>query len=140
MEENKADFQFKGYKILKSSIEIREDYKKFKDFDFGLDVSGIYKKSDNLFKLNLNLMIKNEDSGFLCEVSTQGMFKVLNTEDNSILNNYFYTNATALLFPYIRAYITNLTAQSGIDGVILPTMNLSKIVNEDFKDKIKIVD
>lgn len=140
MKDNKSDFQFIGYRILKSVIEIGDNYKKFKDFDFGLDVSGVYTKSDNVFKLNLNMMIKNKESDFLCEVRTQGTFKVTNTENTGVLENYLYINSPALLFPYIRAYISMLTTQSGIDGVVLPTFNLSNVVVGDFKDKIQIVD
>lgn len=139
MEENKSEFQFKEFKILKSFISINEDHKKFKDFNFGLDINGIYKKSDNEFKLYLNMMIENEDCNFQCEIKSLGLF-LIDTNNEDFIKNYLYTNAPALIFPYLRAYISTLTTQSGIDSIVLPTMNLSMIVQNDFKDKIIIID
>lgn len=40
-------------------------------------------------------------------------------------------NAPAIAFPFIRAYVSNLTLQSGIDPVILPSINFTKIKNKD---------
>lgn len=139
MKDKKASFQFRNFKVLKSIIEIDEDQKKFKNFDFGLDIKGIYHKSDKHFKLYLNMIIENEDKNFLCEVQSVGYFH-LTSDDKDFVENFLFTNAPALLFPYLRAYISNLTTQSGIDSVVLPTMNLSRIVQEEFKDKFEIIE
>lgn len=40
-------------------------------------------------------------------------------------NSFFNVNTPAILFPYIRAYVTALTALSGIPPVVMPTINLS---------------
>ncbi|WP_304645973.1 protein-export chaperone SecB [uncultured Duncaniella sp.] len=42
-----------------------------------------------------------------------------NFKDSSFLK----INAPAIAFPYIRAYISNLTLQSGYDSIILPSIN-----------------
>ena len=43
------------------------------------------------------------------------------------MNQYFYTNAPAILFPYIRAYISTLTNLSGYKPINLPTLNLTSL-------------
>lgn len=40
-------------------------------------------------------------------------------------------NAPAIAFPYLRAYISNLTLQSGYDPVILPSINFVQMAKED---------
>ena len=47
-------------------------------------------------------------------------------EDLTNKQLFFSQNAPAILFPYIRAYISALTALSGIPTITLPTLNLSK--------------
>lgn len=39
-------------------------------------------------------------------------------------------NAPAIAFPYLRAYISNLTLQSGYDPVILPSINFVQMAKE----------
>lgn len=48
----------------------------------------------------------------------------------------FYKNAPAIIFPYVRAYVSSLTVLSGIDAVNIPTMNLTSIA-EDLKENTK---
>ena len=47
-------------------------------------------------------------------------------------------NAPAILFPYIRAYISNITALGGIAPIILPTLNLES-VGKTLKDELEII-
>lgn len=47
-----------------------------------------------------------------------------------MLPHYFAVNAPAILFPYIRAYISLLTSLSGVGTVLLPTLNLSSLSKE----------
>ena len=54
------------------------------------------------------------------------------------LNKYFYMNAPAILFPYIRAYISTLSVLSGIEPITLPTLNLSGLGKELEKNTVEI--
>ena len=58
--------------------------------------------------------------------------EIKNKEGLDNLNNLFFVNAPALLFPYIRAYISTLTNLSGFDPINLPTLNMSGL-GEDLK-------
>lgn len=40
-------------------------------------------------------------------------------------------NAPAIAFPYLRAYISNLTLQSGYKPVILPSINFIRFANKE---------
>ncbi len=39
--------------------------------------------------------------------------------------SYFYSNALAIMFPYVRAFISTLTLQANVKPLIIPTMNLA---------------
>lgn len=42
-------------------------------------------------------------------------------------------NGTAILFPYLRSFITTLTSNAGIPPLVLPTLNIQKIIEEKNK-------
>jgi len=46
------------------------------------------------------------------------------------LNSFFFMNAPALLFPYLRAFISTLTNLSGFEPINLPTLNMSGLGEE----------
>jgi len=44
--------------------------------------------------------------------------------------DFFYKNSIAILFPYLRAYLSLVTTQANVPGIILPTYNLSGLEEE----------
>ncbi len=47
------------------------------------------------------------------------------------LSGFANVNAPAIAFPYLRAFISNLTLQAGINPVILPSINFIKLSEEN---------
>ena len=40
---------------------------------------------------------------------------------------FFYPNSIAILFPYIRAFVSTLTLQANVTPIVLPTLNLTNL-------------
>lgn len=59
-----------------------------------------------------------------------GEFVFNNEIAKEMLGGLFCINAPAIMFPYIRAYISTLTALSGIDTVIVPTLMMAPLKEE----------
>jgi len=126
-----SKFQFLGYKVLKSYIELKEDVTEEQSgLSLGFKTSGVVKKKDHTFALNLGVKITNPEKSINIEIVAIGNFKFEADEDNSDVSKFFYTNASAILFPYLRAYIGTLTNLSGLKAVNLPTMNLTNLADE----------
>ncbi|MDD3688049.1 MAG: protein-export chaperone SecB [Bacteroidales bacterium] len=102
------------------------------EISFGFDPKGIINAAEKKFELNLNVMIKDENEQLDIKVSAIGIFIFHPDTDTTDLDNYFYVNAPAILFPYIRAYIASLTALSGVTTVTMPTLNMHAI-GQDLK-------
>lgn len=45
-------------------------------------------------------------------------------------NMYLTTNAVAILFPYLRSQLTLLTTQPGLSPIILPPINVNKLMKQ----------
>ena len=129
METSISKFQFKGYRINRSLIELDEN-SNFENLKISFAVSGLVKRVENLFILNLSITIKNNENNLNIEVDTIANFLFEKVENIDDISSFFYNNSSAILFPYIRAYISTLTNLSGNRSITLPTMNLTNLADE----------
>lgn len=120
-----ASFRFNGHKVISSSFAIGKE-KIGENFTFEFDLDG--NLNNNEFTLTMIVKIEDDKKMLSVNVSLIGDFEVVQNVvqnvDQKTLNNYLYTNAPAILFPYIRAYISTLTSLSGIVTIIMPTLNM----------------
>lgn len=124
MENNK--FQFKGFSIVRSLIE-RKDKKPAQKLTLDFNPRGIIFKDKSIFQLQLGVKIKDENNVLNIEIESVANYSFDNDIKKDTLDKLFYVNAPALLFPYIRAYISTITNLSGFEPVVLPTLNLTKL-------------
>jgi len=130
MNETKTStFQFKGYRIERSLIELKSA-EIGANFSISFDAKGVVNKTESLFELDLTALIKDKNDTISIEVQVVSFFVFDAQTEKSQLEKLFYMNAPAIIFPYLRSYITTLTVLSGIDPVILPTLNLSALGKE----------
>lgn len=133
---NISKFQFLGYNINRSLIEISQNAKT-EDLKISFNVTGLVQKNAKKFLLNLAVKIQNSD--ILIEVEAVGKFtfsteEIIDKIDD--ISPFFYINSSALLFPYLRAYISTLTNLSANTTVNLPTLNLTSLGEELKKSTI----
>lgn len=120
-----AQFRFLRYEILNASIEIDEPGKISPKLEVEFNnVKDLSK--EELFILGIEILIKDETGNLKIKVFAKGYFKFMNDCPENRKDDFMNINAPAILFPYIRAYISTLTALSGINPIILPTLNLSE--------------
>lgn len=122
---NKSSFKFIDYIISRSIFDSKPELKE-SDFDIKIEPSGLIR--GNEFQLFLKLKVWNEEESSLIMVEAIGLFQF--EGEYETIKNYFLLNAPAILFPYVRAYISGLTALSGRDTITIPAMNLSSLKDE----------
>lgn len=64
---------------------------------------------------------------FEMTVSVVGYFTITNDENVE----KYKTNAVAVLFPYVRSIISTYTAAANVNPLILPTVNINKMLGEE---------
>ena len=84
-----------------------------KTFDVGFEI----EVKDKLFDLKLEAVFL-----FSLEEEVTEEFKI---------SHFPKINAPAIAFPYLRAYISNLTLQSGFETVVLPSINFVNLAKEE---------
>ena len=66
---------------------------------------------------------KKEEYNF--EVEASGFFYYEGSAEDSIIQQ----NAVAIVMPYVRSEVSLLTAQPGVDSVVLPPFNIVEMMN-----------
>lgn len=123
MAEREAKFRLKSYVINNASIKFDKDNI---PSNFSVEMKrGGYKQDNGEYHSSIVVGINDAACGFELNVTCKGIFEFNRELTADEQNQYFSVNAPAILFPYVRAYITTLTALSGINPIILPTINLS---------------
>lgn len=126
MAEQIAKFRFKGYRIIESHIVTNTEEQTSQNLNVEFEQTiGVNEEEHNM-RLEMTANISDENKVLNIKVKAQGFFEFetdLKPEEKDI---FFRTSAPAILFPYVRAYITTLSSLSGVKPVILPTLNMSQ--------------
>jgi len=121
----KAAFSITKYQFNKVTIDLENNISKDVKLDF--NTAGVYFKENSTFELQFSIKAFNENKPVFAEVNCIGTFSFENVTELNEIPDFFYKNSIAILFPYVRAYISLITTQANIPGIILPTLNLSSL-------------
>jgi len=125
----KAVFSILNYQFDKVQIDLNNHSSK--DLVIKFDTSGIYDKNSSTFELHFIVKVDNKKTKKnFTNISCKGIFKFENISSFEEIPEFFYRNCIAILFPYVRAYLSLVTTQANVPGIILPTLNLSSLETE----------
>jgi preprotein translocase subunit SecB len=131
-----SSFQFDSFIIQKSLFELNQN-NEVGELSVGFKSEGKLDFDKGKFNLELGIFISDSTETLKIEIDSIGYFNFKNLDRDS-LSNFLYVNAPAILFPYLRAYISSLTTLSGIRPIILPTLNLTSL-RDDLESNIEKV-
>jgi preprotein translocase subunit SecB len=126
----KAAFQIINYQFDKVQIDLNNHINS--DLSLAFDTKGIFDVNTSTFELRFKVKVANDnnlDKPFV-EISCKGNFKFENVATLEEIPAFFYRNGIAILFPYVRSYLSLVTTQANVPGIILPTLNLSNLETE----------
>lgn len=129
-------FQFDNFIIQKSYFELNQK-EDIGELSVEFNSEGKLDFDKGRFNLELGIFISDSAETLKIEIESIGYFNFKNLDRDS-LPNFPYVNAPAILFPYLRAYISSLTTLSGIRPVVLPTLNLTSL-REDLESNVEEV-
>lgn len=121
---------FLGYDVLKIDFKKNENYNgESVELDTDLSVNIRTNKDNSKMAVEMTIKIFDDEKmeyPFRLEVIVVGQFEI----DGDVKNNVreFQANAVAILFPYVRALVTNCTANANVVPLILPTINTNNLV------------
>jgi preprotein translocase subunit SecB len=93
---------------------------------FDLSTGHSFSEDDEkLFFVGFKIEVK--DKKFHLNIESSFRFELDETITEEFkLSDFPKVNAPAIAFPFLRAFISNLTLQSGVNPVVLPSINFTK--------------
>ena len=73
----------------------------------------------------MSVNMSDERGNINISIKIEGLFEFDSDLNETQKNNFFDINAPAILYPYVRAYLSSLTSLSGFNHIILPTINFA---------------
>lgn len=124
----KASFSIERYYFDKVLIDLQHytSDKLFVDFK----PSGVFNAENSTYQLTFDFSaLTSNENGVLpfVNIRCNGIFKFENVTSVDEIPSFFYRNSIAILFPYLRAYVSIITNQANTPPVVLPTMNLASL-------------
>jgi len=133
----KAAFSIINYQFDKVNIDLANH--KNNELALSFKTEGFFYKETAIYELKFQVRVThNESENPFVEVQCKGMFKLENVTQLEEIPDFFYKNSIAILFPYVRAYVSLVTTQANVPGIILPTLNLSGLEMELRKNTTQI--
>lgn len=96
--------------------------------NIGFNPSGTFLKTEAKFIIQFDFNTTGIDDGKqIISAKMLASFKFNKQIEADQIPNFFYKNSLAIVFPYLRAFITTLTTQAGVKPLILPILNLESL-------------
>ncbi len=125
--------KFKRYLVNSIDFKYNPEYtggKANMDIDFGHSMA----IKNNEARVSLRCMLfrkaKKEEKPFHLEVYTTGIFEFQTELEGEELKSILRQQALNILFPYLRALITNITGSSGFPPIVLPIINVNQLMEK----------
>lgn len=115
---------------LKEIVVLEGNFKRTKGSLKGVELSvgvdrDIKQKSDEEYEIILNTTVADDMDKLFVAVKCMAIFETAQ-ENQELIER----NAIAIMFPYVRSYISILTTQPGMTPIVLPAMNIVAMLND----------
>lgn len=131
-------FRLETYRFTKASLNFNLPDQA--ELNVAFTPRGVFYPKEARYELMFDATIAcKETNTTVFDVSCFASFSFKNVHTLDEIPDFFYPNSIAILFPYVRAFISTMSLQANVQPVILPTINLMGLT-EDLKKQTKVSD
>lgn len=120
-------------KIVFDKIEFRRiGFSSNKELEVEIQSNIAQRSDEEVYRVTL-ILKGNKPDEYIFEISLTGFFTIEQEEGitEEVKNTLISKNAVAILMPYLRSEVSLLTAQPGMECVVLPAFNINKWLEKD---------
>lgn len=125
MEKGKSVLQFD--KLVFDEINFKRlGFSSDKKLELKIKSNISQREKDDIYKVTLSIE-GNKPEEYIFEISLTGYFIIVGEVQDELKKVLIRNNAIAILMPYLRSEVSLLTAQPGVDPVVLPPFNINAL-------------
>ena len=124
----KMDLEINNLILLESKFK-RINNVQFEDANLDLNIDTEVSVNNNIISVAETVSVKkthNNTEQFSFLVKMVGIFECIGESQLKDYEKFGKINGAAIIFPYIREHITNLSMKAGLGPIILPPVNFTK--------------
>ncbi len=126
----KASFSFKRYSFTEAHLSLKAIPEEC-SLKIKFEPAGEFHAEEQIFSMTLGFVASYNDMEVV-NISLEADFEFNGISELEDVPDYFYPNSLAIVYPYVRAFVSTLSLQANIHPLLLPTINLSSL-KEEFK-------
>jgi preprotein translocase subunit secB len=135
---NEVAFRLDGYRFTKATLNF--DIPEKAELAISFIPSGKFYEKEGRYELSFDTVLNCEKVNTeVINISCIAFFSFNGNVKFQTIPDFFYPNSLAILFPYIRAFISTLSLQANSSPIILPTVNLMGLTDE-LREKTSVVE
>lgn len=81
---------------------------------------------DERYKVSLSIRVKEDEDRLSIFANCVGIFSIQN-QPNQVL---IHKNAVAIMFPYLRSYVSTISTQPGMTPIVIPAININALFSD----------
>ena len=85
------------------------------------------------YRTTLKFTLNKEDE-YIVNVTAIGIFEFIGNVDEETKKDLIQKNSVSIMMPYVRSEISLITAQPGVETVVLPPFNINNMINKGTKN------
>ena len=131
-----AGLRFINFEIVKVLFDKKDDVVENDEYEVGIQHQiQTNDENKNLFRTVFIININSKNNSFSLQIQALGIFEILGKVSSNVRDNYLNISAPSIVYPYVRAYVSNITLQSGIKPITIPPMNFAVGSNDKESEK-----
>jgi preprotein translocase subunit SecB len=124
-------FDFVDYKIVNINFSLTG--KSPAKIEISPKIEIRHEKDGNHLKIFLGVVFENPKAPFVFTVRLAGLFTFKQDITNDDLGSIANVNCAAILYPFVRETVADLTRRSGFPALLLPPLNFVRLYEENIK-------
>lgn len=115
------DFSFVDYRVIQVNFALTGESPERVQIQPVLEID--YEKKGSTLELKIGVSFENPKAPFVFHVRLVGFFEFNNNVEGVDLNDVAKINCAAILYPFVRETVAELTRRSGFPPLLLPPVN-----------------
>jgi preprotein translocase subunit SecB len=135
---NPPELQFKKFEIVKVLFDRTDQMSN----DFKINITKttrVSQENRNNFISEILVDIRENKTNTSLQVLGLGYFEMIGEVQSNVYENFTEISAPSIIYPYIRAFISNLMLQSGMLPVVLPPVNFAAVLEKQKKEQQELL-
>ena len=120
-----AKFSFESLRLLESHFKLNTDFKpkRKQPIEISTEINISHKEHNKTVKVTISVISVNKKQPFILDTTVMGTFNFPKIPTKNDLDKIVHVNCAAIMFPYVREIIADLTMRAGIPPFHMDPIN-----------------